>query len=365
MIKKLLSIICILLLSSINAEVFDVFSDNVCGGGFGTFMSSWAIICYITILISLGILISIFLICRFLKIEKGELWAKLELVQIISTVLIIVLIVGFSEFILCTLTPKMLFGDMPGSGDQPMIIEAETYVTKLVHHNIRSFTSLAFIGTLREFFGNLQFGGDIINIEAKITPLKGLNSFDNSFEIIQMGLITVLITSMTQLMLFAYVTQGMFNVFLPVGILLRCFEPSRKFGGTLIGLTIALGIFWPLMLVVNNIALEGIGLFEIVDNLYMYVNNQLIDYPIISVAFNNPRDLLSVTNLISINVDLLSPLYTFYTALYTATWKILMINVLGSLFLPLLNFAIIAASMRELSRFFGEQIDLSNLTRMI
>jgi hypothetical protein len=39
--------------------------------------------------------------------------------------------------------------------------------------------------------------------------------------------------------------------------------------------------------------------------------------------------------------------------------------ILGALLLPLLNFVIITTAAREFSRFLGEEIDVSNLTRII
>ncbi len=368
--KVLLTILCMIFLINIsNAALFDIFPEDVCGGGLGAFMSSWAVTCYIAIIVSLGILIIIFLVCRALQIQKGELWAKFEIIQVVATVLILIVIVGFSEFILCTLTPKMLFGDNSYfEDDENMIDHANRYVSDLYSLNVKSFTGLIFLGTLREAMGNAQFGVKLIEIEIKHTPLKGLNSFDKSFELIQMGLITVMITSLTQRMLFVYVMNGMFTIFLPIGILLRCFEPTRKFGGTLIGLTIALGIFWPLMLVLNSVALEGIGIFYMLDNTFLYISEQLAEYEIFGIIFNNPGELINGTSSvrsIAINANLLEPIQTFYSAINMLAWKILSINILGSLFLPLLNFAVIAASMKEFSRFFGEQIDLSNLTRMI
>lgn len=369
MMKKIpLMILCLILLFNASySALFDIFPEGVCGGELGAFMSSWAVTCYIAILVSLGILLIIFLVCRVLQIQKGEVWAKYEIIQVGATVLLLLFIVGFSEFILCTLTPQMIFGNVTGAGSGTMIEEANNYLTKLITMNSVSFAGIMFLGIYREQIGNLKLSFDIAGIGAGITPFKGLNSVDRSFEIGQIGLITLIITSITQRMLYAYVVKGMFTVFLPMGILLRCFEPTRKFGGALIGITIALGLFWPMLLVVNNIALEGIGIFGMWEGIFEFISTQMENYELLGLNFNSPADMFEPGSgaPITIKSDILNITQTLLQAVSMAVWKLLAINILGSLFLPLLNFAILATSMREFSRFFGEQIDLSNLTRMI
>ncbi len=381
MMKKMsLIILCMFLLINIpHSALFDIFPEEVCGGELNSFMSSWAVTCYIAILVSLGILLLIFFVCRFLNIQKGELWSKYELIQVGATILILIFIVGFSEFILCNpaFTPKLIFGDIPGAGDGTMIDEANSYLQNLIYMNTFSLVSLTFISVIRESVGNLKLSANILGIGGSITPFKGLNSFDRSMELTYMGLITVLITSITQRMLFAYVFKGMFTIFLPIGILLRCFEPTRRFGGTLIGLTIALGLFWPLLLVANNIALGGIGFIGLTEQVGTYINDHLEELEIVDFQFNSPKDIISMDGnkftfmglgrdiITPIQIDIITPIQTMFGAFQMLVWKILAINILGSLFLPLVNFAILAASIREFSRFFGDQIDLSNLTRMI
>ncbi|MCC7552435.1 hypothetical protein KO317_02090 [Candidatus Micrarchaeota archaeon] len=373
MIKKIpLFILCIILLFNLShSALFDIFPDDVCGGDLNAFMSSWAVTCYIAIMISLLILLIIFLICRGMQIQKGETWAKYEMLQVGATVLILLVIVGFSEFILCSggLTPKMIFGNVLGAGDDSMVVEAKDYLTTLMRMNTISLTSILFFNIQRETIGNFKFSVDIIGLGIGITPGKGLNSLNRVFEIAQIGIITMLVTSITQLMLFNYVYAGMFTIYLPIGILLRCFEPTRRFGGTLIGLTIALGLFWPMLLVINSVALQGIGVFGMWEGIIEFVAEQMQANQFINLHINSPADMfdgnIHTSAPITFKIGIIEPMKIMFSALSMATWKMLAINILGSLFLPLLNFAILATSMREFSRFFGEQIDLSNLTRMI
>lgn len=375
MVGMLVVITLLFLINAAHAELFETFPKDVCGGNLGTFMSGWAVLCYLAILVSIGILTLIFLVSRALGIQKGEVWAKFEMAQVAVTVLILIVIVGFTEFIMCSdaFTPNSLFG---AGGDNSMIVSAENYLKDLSGYNFISFNIIIFGNIVREALGNLELKGELFGIEIMFKPLDGLNIWDFPFDIAQAALITIMITTATQIMLFAYVKEAMFGVFLPIGILLRCYEPFRKIGGALIGITIALGLFWPLMLVVNDIALEGIGVDDLLINTLITMNEQFERY--------NPFDLLknpldpakgfiqitvpTLTNPFGISLNhtpLLSPLYKFWSALQSLLWNILAINVLGSLFLPLINFAVIATAMRELSRLFGEQADISNLTRMI
>jgi hypothetical protein len=112
---------------------------------------------------------------------------------------------------------------------------------------------------------------------------------------------------------YIYAGTGLLMVFLPLGIVLRSLPFVRGFGGSLIALVVALYIFYPLMLVIDGLIVESV----------------MNGFPPVDIYGTNA------------------------------------ITYIAAVFLPAINFIVIAALTHTLSGALGEELDVSRLGQMV
>jgi len=194
----------------------------------------------------------------------------------------------------------------------------------------------------------------------------------------------MLVLIMIQMELLRYIQFGMLNILLPVGVICRCFGPLRDFGGALMGIAMALFVFYPFVYAVNfAVVLPGQGdtaylLDEIavqneldrvsegmlIDQMNLqelgHIKARLNPDPGVTDRYERAYGVLSGVSDVWYQITIMLDLVAFGWLSFNASHVII-----GVLLLPILNFIIIITAARELSRFLGEEVDVSNLTRMI
>lgn len=173
-----------------------------------------------------------------------------------------------------------------------------------------------------------------------------------------------------------YIVNGLFVEFLPIAIIVRSIPFMRHFGGSLMAIFIALYLFYPAMLVVDAFVAPGLaqsiggpvklidrgtgcGGIEVFTSATGRVDCQ--PYP--------PADPLREDNMmvgstgIARSVERLLPAQS--TGYFEDSVRLNALIFLAAVFLPALNFIVIAALARDLSRFLGEDSDISRLGQMI
>ncbi|VVC01727.1 Uncharacterised protein [uncultured archaeon] len=183
-----------------------------------------------------------------------------------------------------------------------------------------------------------------------------------------------------------YIYGGLFLLFLPLAIVLRSVPFMRQLGGALIGIFVALYILYPLM--INVDAFVAPGMAKAAQPLILYDrSDDGYDCAPGGVAAGSPLDLYAVNGAPSY-VQCIQSESKFTEegikgggAVFTTTSHMddllpssvkitdaLKVNVLiflTAVFLPALNFVVIAVFAREISRFLGEEADISRLGQMI
>jgi len=179
------------------------------------------------------------------------------------------------------------------------------------------------------------------------------------------------LTAAFQYFTLQYILSGLFLSFLPIAIVMRAVPFMRNFGGALIGIIVALYLLYPMMLIGNAVmapylaqgsgavmydrdrtGCAGINVFK--DS----AGNQQV----ICTATSNGNGMNYEWEMGGKGVsegDLPIP---------TDLPSVLKTNVLifvTSVFLPAINFIVIAALARDLSRFLGEEADIARLGQMV
>ena len=403
---------------------------------FGILGWNWISLTMLALLVSLLMLALANIFANFLRNQQLIVWTKFELFQVIGTAAIFafmgIIVVGMCTFDMSFLGTNMSpnpYIDQAGKG-MNMYEIVDGY-----------FAQLQTIGGL--IFAYLMWIIKIINLLAKITwlsnplglgmqdsPLESLGQINSIFFFVVGGFFTSLLMMALQMKILNYMSYAIIFYLFPFGIFFRAFEPTRKFGGTLIGLSISFFLFYPILLVFNafimNAPLEAVktdmedaalAASAHVDNgdmpdgenvLKEYMFNSTADAGAFAIALGayNQREgtdmhlVLDEGQMMELQapnakivVEASNPdtpvqienegglLKAYMDAQPTPKdgeniaagisngavflLKPVMFYVVAAVILPIINFIVLVEITRTFTHMFGEEIDVSNLTRMI
>ena len=202
-----------------------------------------------------------------------------------------------------------------------------------------------------------------------------------------------------QIILYEFVTYGSVKYILPIGIVMRAFTPLKKVGGILIGFSIGTTLFYTLVLVFSWYVAS-----PYMQYLDFQLNSEQPTYFDVSVRINLGGDKSYYKTIFS-SVDKLEDLEkaaeeankeyverdntgSFYLkyaldwikSFFTPVWAY-GVDIVKGVFrwfvvacggfiiilivLPILNLLIVITGVRFFSRFFGMDLDVSNLTKIV
>ncbi|MEM2963302.1 MAG: hypothetical protein QXN01_02300, partial [Candidatus Anstonellales archaeon] len=201
-----------------------------------------------------------------------------------------------------------------------------------------------------------------------LRPAAGLNILIQIFSIVAQGIATSLLFVIMQIKILEYLSIATLTYLFPIGVLLRAFEPTRLFGGSLIAFSFGVFLIYPAMLVINDFIIRGsqTGIFERLDEpqtsqeyrgIWEEVEGGRIAQGNYGEAENLSRDGYQGININrysgSISIKLF---YIVSLAFYI---------FIASVFLPAINFAVFIPFIRDFTMLLGEEMDLSTILRMI
>ncbi len=192
------------------------------------------------------------------------------------------------------------------------------------------------------------------------------------------GLSVAYIINVAQLYVYVFALQGFLKYYLPLGILFRCFTPTRRLGGTLIGIAVAFLFVFPGLSVITYSMLyckAGGPLVTFTNLMGYYISDQGSFADFVSAFFKSN---FTTTGSGSVGIiDLVTGTFgLFFGALQgmigTAFLIFLLIPtsivslafVLGFV-VPAFNVIVFTEAAKGLARSFGEEVDISALTRLI
>ena len=180
-----------------------------------------------------------------------------------------------------------------------------------------------------------------------------------------------------QLVVYVFAIDAFMKFYLPLGVFLRSFTPTRRIGGTLIGVSVAFLFVFPMLSLITYSMFYQAGggplvTFNSMLRQYMSDTTSGSFQSIFSGFFqSNYSDIGStVMNLVG---GVLGGLGTLFQKLIGTTMLFFLIvpcATVGWAFaigfvIPTFNVIIFTQAARGLSRAFGEEVDVSSLTRMI
>jgi hypothetical protein len=322
--------------------------------------NNWKVWSIILLLASVAIASIFIMIARFIgKPELAEA-AKMDLQQILITAVFLLIFSSLALFI-CKISTK----DLGFDKDMGVFEAAENYFEYSKNVVLSELARGASLSMYLSALQTLSTGfampykapGSIWVASLYFSPLAGLNTYNLALRLSTNLIQLSFAAQVGYIVLLKTIQLSFLNMLLPIGIILRCFTPTRNVGGILISLAFGLFLFYPLIFAFFYAAI-GFPSPEI------STPNHWWDKLIVDYLFVATQVLFGMRGLIYVLLYALANVYLFafdvadyVTGLGSA--------ILYTFIIPAIAWIVIGAAIRDLSRFFGEEIDISSLARMI
>ncbi|MCX8195222.1 MAG: hypothetical protein N3G22_03920, partial [Candidatus Micrarchaeota archaeon] len=171
------------------------------------------------------------------------------------------------------------------------------------------------------------------------------------------------LTVLFEYFLLVYIVKGLFIEFLPLAIVIRSVPFMRQLGGALIGIFVALYILYPAMLVANAfitpaLAQYGAGV-QVIDRGTGCAGVQVFGNTISCVPGLKESEIEKAAGVSEGAMQSIAPSDIIDSIKFSS------LVFIAAVFLPAMNFVVIVAFARDLTRFLGEEADISRLGQMI
>lgn len=206
------------------------------------------------------------------------------------------------------------------------------------------------------------------------SPLAGLG--DPIKQLLSNSLLALMIAYLinyAQYLTYLFSLQAFLKYYLPFGLFLRCFTPTRKIGGSIIAVSAALVFVFPVLTVISY------AIFFSSDGPIAGFNS-FFSPSLLSTTLNDASKTIKETLLKPENLSIWSlvllPLYVIvafikslfgglFFVVFAAAGGIIARAFLIGYIMPTFNILMLIQATRGLSKSFGEEIDISSLTRLI
>lgn len=346
---------------------------------FGILGTGWLPLTALALASSLLILVLMNIFASFLRNQQLAAWCKFELFQIFGTAVIALLVItaiveGMCGFDMSFLdssagshykncAPNQL---MKGSPTHCNMYEiADRYLGELENVGELLFYYLMWVVKWINFLSKITWESRPLGFGSSDSPLDSLSQVNSLFFYMIGGFVTSFVLLQLQVRILDYMSIAVLYYLFPFGIFFRAFEPTRGFGGTLIGLSLAFFLFYPIIIVFNDYMMHGSisdtrnsasvmsELGFAVDDANAKAKEGKTGTNQTAVAGQDPsllpKDAIS-NDITGSIMFLLKPVALYFIA---------------AVVLPIINFIVLVEITRGLTELFGEEVDVSNLTRLI
>jgi len=286
-------------------------------------------------------------------LEKPELMSrsKTDLTQIIATVVILV-VFSSAVIFMCNIgtgslgfkTNTTLFAAARGYFDYQYSLTAKEYADTA--NAIMSVSA----------FSSIYGGGGWGMVTISMSPFSGLATLLSSLQYIMNMVMLQISIAHAQRVILTVIESVFLTYLLPAGLVLRCFTPTRELGGILISLAVGLFLFYPLMFAMSYlitgenapVGIPGSTWYnDVIRTGIVLVGEYILAGPLVSVVTN------IATVLAIVNPQVVSSIF--------GLGKVMLVVFI----LPAIDWIIIAALIRDVSKIMGEEVDVSTLARLI
>ena len=324
--------------------------------------SDWLLLSVLALVVSTIALSLLYMLASFLRNTALLTWTKFELFQVFGTVAIMVFF-GTTLLGICTFDMSWL---NPQSQQNPhgypvginMYQIIDDYFSKMQEAGYLIFGGIMYVSKILTYMSRLTVMSSPLGVGSNENPLETMGQLNSLIFVMMSGFTTSFLLLQLQMRMLEYIALACIGFLFPFGIFLRCFEPTRSFGGTLLGLSVSLFLFYPILMVFNDYVMYA--------PLSALVNEQagLVKDADGKVLANSTGQDGAGTETGGIfgSIDSFTELIADFVLIFI---KPIMVYFVGAVMLPVINFIVLVEITRGTTAFMGDELDVSNLTRLI
>ena len=227
-------------------------------------MADGAVYYYVIGLVSaimLSILVLTYLAAKVFKSQEMEAWFNVELTEFVASFLILLFALGFFEganifassfHLICTTS------NINCTNSNASVLDGTAYYLRtMLSGSLKATTDMYWLQACISIWNTFhkRLGEYVLTVSYKVFP--GIDSYLGLVNTINYGLSFVVSSVNAQLIMITFIQATMQTLFLPAGILLRFFPPTRQAGIFLIAFAIGFSTVFPLTYVINQNILYG------------------------------------------------------------------------------------------------------------
>jgi len=339
------------------------------------------------LLASTLILVFFYLFAVLFRNEKSIAWVKMELYELVSTVIIIMMVIALIGFLSSnSLGTKLFFtkNQIKSMSDEQGINMYDLSANYFENVKYKLTTWMCFdlfAGAITDQ-GSTQFNVHPHGQGFSAQPLAGF--FAPIKLVLNNALIAMTISYVVNMAMYTIMKYSIiaFSTYiLPLGILFRAIEPTRKFGGTLIALSIAFLIIYPMLISIsyymtNNLQI-GAGTIQQLSDTDSTTNSKLNESfkgGIKGVMGKIWNIISTPTELVKGPIILIEAIMLGFSELFGSVLMWVLFKLMGGILtwaalvgfiIPAFNTVILIYSTKSLSKSLGANVDITSLTRVI
>ncbi len=331
-------------------------------GSFGILGSGWLSLSLLALLASLLILVTVYIFANFLRNQQLLSWTKFELFQILGTAIIILFgmgwVIGMCNFKMDFLNDATTGINYTGQNFFDII---DHYFGRMEQLGGAIFAQLMWLTKIIGFLQKITYFSSPLGLGMTDNPLDSLGQLNSVMFFMVSGFVTSYLLFGLQARIVEYMGIAILTYLFPFGIFFRAFEPTRGFGGALVGISLAFFLFYPITIIFNDYIMRA-SLKDIQAELD--ANNKNANDQVKSG--NVPDDASKVTNPSGLaKQDIFDKFVSAVGGGVLAIIKPFAFYAMAAVVLPVINFIVLVEITRGLTKLMGEELDVSNLTRLI
>lgn len=337
----------------------------------------WAISAGLALLTSTMILMLLYLASILFKNEQFKAFIKFEFFELLATLALILVLVALVQGV-CNLNVNAIIPTTGSFWSGLTIYEAtQEYFIELERTFAAWMTMNYLINFHLDQMASVTPYSRPLGIGMVSAPLAGFASPFKQIAYNSMtGLAIAVIINDAMMLVYESALYAFLEFYLPIGIVLRSFTPTRRIGGTLIAMAIGFLLIFPMTIVISGVMFLDPTHGDTVafrDQLMPYWTNADITGRASTYITNLTLDsfieqlwdfiaggfLGAIGELISMMIG------TFITALFLIPLSTIAKAFAVGYVMPAFNILILVQTVKHLSKSIGEEIDITSLTRMI
>ncbi len=360
------------------------------GSGLGELVCGWRSIAILALVVSSVLMAFLYFFSVLFRNDGLKNFVRLEYTELFVSALLVIAIVG-----LISLVSNMGIGSLIPSSSMPPGVNPDSNIYNLtesyfneVGEDMGVWLEMNYILTVYvDSYASVTPYARPMGVGLVASPLAGLASpFKTLLNNMSSALAVAYIINYAQLYVFLFTLAASLYYFIPLGLILRCFSPTRRLGGSLIGLGVSFLLVFPILYCLNYM------MFYSDDTSPMITFRSFINQKFASTAkdYASPNEDISDANkfgdvlddpfkknytpgfidLLSSGLGGIGQIFTSIIGNFFTLLMVLPLATIGRAFaigfiMPVFDIMLLVQATKSLSKGLGEELDVSALTRLV